>query len=75
MEKYLTVEEIQAKCDRLTNEYEIDGEKLLASFTELLETVSGEITGMENTFGLEATCRMGCAFCCYFPIIINGMES
>lgn len=49
--------------------------KLLASFSELLQVVSDEITAMEEAVYMEPTCRLGCAFCCYFPIIINGMEA
>ncbi|WP_047982335.1 YkgJ family cysteine cluster protein [Ornithinibacillus contaminans] len=93
MQRYLTLEAIQAKCDSLMNEYEIDEEKfyhivekwaeedapietkLLASFSELLQVVSDEISSMEKSVELQATCRLGCAFCCYFPIIINEMEA
>ncbi|GGA79124.1 YkgJ family cysteine cluster protein [Ornithinibacillus halotolerans] len=91
--QYLTVEEIQAKCNQLMNEYEIDEEKfytiverwaeeevsvddkLVASFQELLKVVSTEISNMEDHVGLTSTCRMGCSFCCYFPIIVNEMEA
>lgn len=48
---------------------------LLASFSGLLEVVSSEITSMEETLEMKPTCRMGCAFCCYFPIIVNEMEA
>ncbi|WP_249872085.1 YkgJ family cysteine cluster protein [Oceanobacillus saliphilus] len=95
MEKlqFLTYEEIQTKCERLSDVYEIDEEKfyrvvekwadektttekkLLASFEELLLVVSNEITSMEEVLEMKPTCRMGCAFCCYFPIIINEMEA
>ncbi|SHG28337.1 YkgJ family cysteine cluster protein [Ornithinibacillus halophilus] len=50
-------------------------EKLIGSYKELLQIVSDEISNMENTIDMTATCRMGCAFCCYFPIIVNGMEA
>ncbi|UFU00637.1 YkgJ family cysteine cluster protein [Radiobacillus kanasensis] len=50
-------------------------EKLVASFSELLQVVSDEINHMEKVVEMEPTCRLGCAFCCYFPIIINGMEA
>ncbi|WP_085991576.1 YkgJ family cysteine cluster protein [Oceanobacillus senegalensis] len=50
-------------------------EKVLASFTELLQAVSDEISSMEEKVQMESTCRLGCAFCCYFPIIINEMEA
>ncbi|WP_068674838.1 YkgJ family cysteine cluster protein [Oceanobacillus sp. Castelsardo] len=93
MERYLSIDEIQHKCSRLSDVYEIDEEKfyqivekwaaqdasiedkILNSFIELLQMVSQEMSDMERTVQLEATCRMGCAFCCYFPIIINEMEA
>ncbi|RKQ29651.1 YkgJ family cysteine cluster protein [Oceanobacillus halophilus] len=50
-------------------------EKIVASFQELLQTVSDEMDSMEANVKMEATCRLGCAFCCYFPIIINEMEA
>ncbi|WP_163581923.1 YkgJ family cysteine cluster protein [Gracilibacillus saliphilus] len=50
-------------------------QKLVKSFQLLLEAVSTEINQMEKTVDLEPTCRMGCAFCCYFPIVINKMEA
>ncbi|RLL45110.1 YkgJ family cysteine cluster protein [Oceanobacillus piezotolerans] len=49
--------------------------KILASFQGLLQVVSEQITQMEKAVDIEATCRMGCAFCCYFPIIVNEMEA
>ncbi|WP_067727457.1 YkgJ family cysteine cluster protein [Oceanobacillus damuensis] len=91
--RFLTYEEIQNKCERLSDVYEIDEEKfygvvekwaneetaieskLLASFEELLQVVSNEITSMEAALEMKPTCRMGCAFCCYFPIIVNEMEA
>ncbi|GAA0498017.1 hypothetical protein GCM10008986_26330 [Salinibacillus aidingensis] len=50
-------------------------QKLLASFQELLQVVSGEMEQMDETMGMKPTCQMGCAFCCYFPIIISKMEA
>ncbi|WP_099156907.1 YkgJ family cysteine cluster protein [Virgibacillus ndiopensis] len=49
--------------------------KLVASFSELLQVVSDEISGMEEAVNMQPTCGLGCAFCCYFPIIINEMEA
>lgn len=90
---YMSLEEIEEKCNQLMNDYEIDEEKfyqivekwaeqdatteekLLASYQELLQVVSDEISLMEDQVGFQATCRMGCAFCCYFPIIINELEA
>ncbi|WP_138417403.1 YkgJ family cysteine cluster protein [Aquibacillus sediminis] len=93
MDKYLSFEEIQHKCAKLNDVYQIEEakfyqvvemwadrdtsteQKLVASFQELLQVVSDEITAMEQAVDLPSTCRMGCAFCCYFPIIINKMEA
>lgn len=50
-------------------------DKLVASFQELLRAVSEEINGMQEAVDMTPTCRIGCAFCCYFPIIINEMEA
>ncbi|GLO66923.1 MULTISPECIES: YkgJ family cysteine cluster protein [Oceanobacillus] len=50
-------------------------DKLQGVFQSLLKVVSNEITTMEDKVSLEATCQMGCAFCCYFPIIITKLES
>ncbi|WP_186578798.1 YkgJ family cysteine cluster protein [Aquibacillus kalidii] len=49
--------------------------KLLATYKELLQVVSNEVESMEQAVEMSPTCRLGCAFCCYFPIIINGMEA
>lgn len=68
-EKFYAVVEKWADRDVSTEE------KLLSSFHELLNVVSVEISAMEEAVTMEPTCRMGCAFCCYFPIIINGMEA
>ncbi|QDP39842.1 YkgJ family cysteine cluster protein [Radiobacillus deserti] len=68
-EKFYQVVEKWADRDATTEH------KLLASFSELLQLVSDEISQMERTVKMEQTCRLGCAFCCYFPIIINGMEA
>ncbi|MBM7570875.1 YkgJ family cysteine cluster protein [Aquibacillus albus] len=94
MQKFLTYQEIQDKCEQLNDIYQIDEEKfyrvvetwadhnnksiemkLLASFEELLQVVSDEVEAMEEAVEIEPTCRLGCAFCCYFPIIINEMEA
>ncbi|WP_010093519.1 YkgJ family cysteine cluster protein [Ornithinibacillus scapharcae] len=68
-DKFFRIVEGWSEAEVLTEE------KLIASFTELLEVVSSEITSMEDHVGLSVTCRSGCAFCCYFPIIINEMEA
>ncbi|WP_066193523.1 MULTISPECIES: YkgJ family cysteine cluster protein [Gracilibacillus] len=55
---------------RLSNE-----EKIHQAFQLLLQAVNEEIAGMEATADLQPTCQMGCAFCCYFPIVITKMEA
>src|SRR5690554_6034536 len=49
--------------------------KLNESFKGLLHQVSLEIGKINNEINLEPTCRMGCAFCCYYPIIITELEA
>ncbi|GAB2555445.1 YkgJ family cysteine cluster protein [Gracilibacillus alcaliphilus] len=70
----------QARFDNIIDALITDQErspdrKVQAAFQLLLQAVSAEITDMEETANLQATCRMGCAFCCYFPIVINRMEA
>lgn len=50
-------------------------DKIAKAFVRLLQAVSEEISDMEDTAHLRSTCQMGCAFCCYFPIVINKMEA
>ncbi|MFD1851310.1 YkgJ family cysteine cluster protein [Oceanobacillus bengalensis] len=93
MKQFLSLEEIQAKCEQIQDNYEIDEdkfyqiiekwaerdssveEKIVSSFRELLAVVSTEMTNMEASVQMDATCRQGCAFCCYFPIIVSEMEA
>lgn len=50
-------------------------DKLKGVFQGLLKIVSNEISTMEDKVSLQPTCQMGCAFCCYFPIIITKLEA
>ncbi|MCT2536905.1 YkgJ family cysteine cluster protein [Aquibacillus koreensis] len=93
MDNFLTYEEIQLKCEKINQIYQVDEEnfyrivekwaeadtttenKLLASFTELLQVVNNEMAGIEQMVNMKPTCQLGCAFCCYFPIVINEMEA
>ncbi|MDX8046211.1 YkgJ family cysteine cluster protein [Gracilibacillus sp. S3-1-1] len=50
-------------------------QKIASSYQMLLNAVSEEIQQMEQAVDLTPTCRMGCAFCCYFPISINKLEA
>ncbi|MFC4387593.1 YkgJ family cysteine cluster protein [Gracilibacillus marinus] len=92
MENYLTYEQIKSKCEKLSEEYEIDEthffdiiyiildsdisveSKLIKSYQELLNKVNDEINTMEQFMDVRPSCAMGCAFCCYYPIIINHLE-
>lgn len=49
-------------------------EKIMLAFQQLLQKVNDEISQMEKVMDVKPSCQMGCAFCCYFPIIINRME-
>ncbi|MCP3029077.1 YkgJ family cysteine cluster protein [Halobacillus sp. A5] len=50
-------------------------EVILNGFQKLLTEVNHEIGRMEKHAGMEASCFKGCAFCCYFPIIVSKMEA
>ncbi len=67
--KFYSVVENLANTDLSTDQ------KLVASYQQLLQVVSDEIKQMEELVDLKATCQMGCAFCCYFPIVITEMEA
>ncbi|GIO17173.1 hypothetical protein J18TS1_02730 [Oceanobacillus oncorhynchi subsp. incaldanensis] len=83
----LKCEEINAKYEINQERFDeiVDGilvkedvsadDKIAQAFAQLLQAVSEEISDMESTADLMPTCQMGCAFCCYFPIITNKMEA
>jgi len=83
----LKCEEINAKYEINQERFDeiVDGildkedvsadDKIAQAFARLLQAVSEEISDMESTADLMPTCQMGCAFCCYFPIITNKMEA
>ncbi|SDC31112.1 Putative zinc-or iron-chelating domain-containing protein [Pelagirhabdus alkalitolerans] len=50
-------------------------EKLMKSFQALLNQVSVEMDKMDQFMNMTPTCQMGCAFCCYFPIIVTELEA
>lgn len=58
----------------------LDSEKdtenvVLQGFQQLLSEVDHEIDRMEEFTAMKPNCFMGCAFCCYFPIVITKMEA
>ncbi|MFD1449960.1 YkgJ family cysteine cluster protein [Oceanobacillus sojae] len=59
----------------LDNEEISADDKIAKAFVQLLQAVTEEISDMESTADIMPTCQMGCAFCCYFPIVINKMEA
>ncbi|UOQ85797.1 YkgJ family cysteine cluster protein [Gracilibacillus salinarum] len=50
-------------------------QKIIKGYQQLMKAVSEEMEQMETAVSLNPTCQMGCAFCCYFPIVINKMEA
>ncbi|WP_082235075.1 YkgJ family cysteine cluster protein [Halobacillus massiliensis] len=55
---------------------ELDTEEvILQGFQRLLSEVDSEIERMETFADMKPSCFKGCAFCCYFPIIISKMEA
>ncbi|KGX88177.1 YkgJ family cysteine cluster protein [Pontibacillus litoralis] len=50
-------------------------EVVMEGFRQMLEQVNREMAKMESFMDVKPTCFMGCAYCCYFPIIITEMEA
>ncbi|ARK28975.1 YkgJ family cysteine cluster protein [Halalkalibacter krulwichiae] len=48
---------------------------LTDAFERLLAQVNKEIELVEDELGLTPTCGVGCAHCCYFPIIVTRLEA
>ncbi|KHF41343.1 hypothetical protein LQ50_03660 [Halalkalibacter okhensis] len=44
------------------------------SFEKMLSQVNTEIEHVEKEMELNSLCRVGCAHCCYFPIIVTRLE-
>lgn len=47
---------------------------LMEAFEKLLSQVSTEINTIEQEMSLKPTCALGCAHCCYFPIVVTRLE-
>ncbi|MDV2581841.1 YkgJ family cysteine cluster protein [Alkalibacillus haloalkaliphilus] len=67
-EKFVEVADCALKEDK-----PID--RLIEGYHQLLGEVSNEMKQMDDHMGMTPTCQMGCAFCCYFPIIITRLEA
>ncbi|SEN68923.1 Putative zinc-or iron-chelating domain-containing protein [Amphibacillus marinus] len=50
-------------------------ERLTSCFQALLKQVSEEMAKMDNHMSMAPSCQLGCAFCCYFPIIVTELEA
>lgn len=50
-------------------------EIIMDGFQQFLQQVNEEMSNMEQFMDVKASCFMGCAFCCYFPIIITELEA
>ncbi|MET3683139.1 Fe-S-cluster containining protein [Alkalibacillus flavidus] len=50
-------------------------DQLIAGYHKLLGEVSEQMNQMDEHMGMTPTCFMGCAFCCYFPIIVMKLEA
>ncbi|WP_027410755.1 YkgJ family cysteine cluster protein [Anoxybacteroides tepidamans] len=70
-------EAFEDAIDDLFEKYEEDDAKrfLLQAFKKLLALVDQEIQIIEQKVAIRPTCEKGCAYCCYFPIIITKMEA
>lgn len=75
-ERYAIDEEVFYQIIEHWDQQDLSVEKKLdESFKGLLQQVSVEMDKMDEIIGERPTCFMGCAFCCYFPIIVTGLEA
>ncbi|GGF24844.1 hypothetical protein GCM10010954_24720 [Halobacillus andaensis] len=61
--------------DELLNSEHDTEDVILDGFQRLLTEVNHEIARMEQHVDMTPSCFKGCAFCCYFPIIVSKMEA
>lgn len=48
---------------------------MVTTLKELLSVVDEEIKKIEQSVNIEPSCYKGCAYCCYFPIIVTKAEA
>ncbi|WP_180994283.1 YkgJ family cysteine cluster protein [Bacillus sp. Marseille-P3661] len=66
----------EQKLDELFEFNQLNSSEFLRhSFKELLKNVDSEIKVIEEKVDISATCQIGCAHCCYFPIITTALET
>ncbi|MGM8216338.1 YkgJ family cysteine cluster protein [Bacillaceae bacterium W0354] len=49
--------------------------RMIEIYKKLLLETSNKMTDMDEHMGMSPSCQLGCAFCCYFPIIITRLEA
>ncbi|MGP4071726.1 YkgJ family cysteine cluster protein [Piscibacillus sp. B03] len=50
-------------------------DQMVAVYQRLQQEVSQKMNEMDDHMGMTPNCQLGCAFCCYFPIIISRLEA
>ncbi|WP_054754431.1 YkgJ family cysteine cluster protein [Piscibacillus salipiscarius] len=50
-------------------------ERMVSVYQRLQQEVSQKMNEMDDHMGMTPNCQLGCAFCCYFPIIISRLEA
>ncbi|OEH92969.1 hypothetical protein BFG57_14400 [Bacillus solimangrovi] len=64
------------KVDELLQDEEHDADQLVViAYRELLKSLDQQIEVIEEQVNISPTCFKGCAFCCYFPIIVTKLEA
>ncbi|WLR51399.1 YkgJ family cysteine cluster protein [Bacillus tianshenii] len=64
------------KIDELLQDEESSADELvLQAYLQLLKTLDNEIEKIEAKADIKPTCFIGCAHCCYFPIIVTKLEA
>ncbi|WP_162297951.1 YkgJ family cysteine cluster protein [Halalkalibacillus sediminis] len=62
-------------ADKHLNERGTVENRLSEVYQNTLAEVSQKMNEMDNHMGMTPNCQLGCAFCCYFPIIVNRLEA
>lgn len=70
-------EAFMEKVDQLLEENEDQTAKgiMLKALPDLLKLVDSETEKIEENVSIKPSCFKGCAYCCYFPIIVTRLEA
>ncbi|RPF50581.1 YkgJ family cysteine cluster protein [Aquisalibacillus elongatus] len=49
--------------------------RMVEIYQHLQQEVSQKMSEMNQHMGMTPNCQLGCAFCCYFPIVVSRLEA